>query len=51
MNSMNLSPDMFIKLKYAEIELEKVEMIKNRPNVNVDVMLGNATQMWDIKQK
>jgi hypothetical protein len=48
---MGLSSDAFIKLKYAEIELEKVEMIKNRPNVNVDVMLGNATQMWDIKQK
>ena len=48
---MGLSPDAFIKLKYAEIELEKVEMIKNKPNINVDVMLGNATQMWDIKQK
>lgn len=48
---MGLTSDAFIKLKYAEIELEKVEMIKNRPNVNVDVMLGNATQMWDIKQK
>ena len=48
---MGLSSDAFIKLKYAEIELEKVEMIKNKPNINVDVMLGNATQMWDIKQK
>jgi len=48
---MNLSPGDFIRLKYAEIELEKVEMIKNKPNINVDVMLGNATQMWDIKQK
>lgn len=51
MQAMNLSPDLFIKLKYAEIELEKVEMVKNRPNVNVDVLLGNSTQMWDIKQK
>jgi len=48
---MNLSSDAFIKLKYAEIELEKVEMIKNKPNINVDVMLGNTTSMWDIKQK
>lgn len=48
---MNLSPSDFIRLKYAEIELEKVEMIKNKPNINVDVMLGNATSMWDIKQK
>ena len=48
---MGLSPDAFIRLKYAEIELEKVEMIKNKPNINVDVMLGNATSMWDIKQK
>lgn len=51
MQAMNLSPDLFIKLKYAEIELEKVEMVKNRPNVNVDVLLGNSTQMWDIKQR
>jgi len=48
---MGLTPDAFIRLKYAEIELEKVEMIKNKPNINVDVMLGNATSMWDIKQK
>jgi hypothetical protein len=26
-------------------------MIKNKSNVNVDVMLGNSTPMWDIKQK
>ena len=51
MNSMGLSSDAFIKLRYAEIELEKVEMIKNKENVNVDVLLGNSTQMWDIKQK
>ena len=51
MMRMGLSSDAFIKLKYAEIELEKVEMIKNKPNINVDVMLGNATQIWDIKQK
>ena len=51
MHAMGLSPDSFIKLRYAEIELQKVEMIKNKSNVNVDVLLGNSTQMWDIKQK
>lgn len=49
MQAMNLSPDAFIKLRYAEIELEKVEMIKNKANVNIDVLLGNSTQMWNIK--
>lgn len=49
MQAMNLSPDAFIRLRYAEIELEKVEMIKNKSNVNIDVLLGNSTQMWNIK--
>lgn len=49
MQAMNLSPDAFIRLRYAEIELEKVEMIKNKANVNIDVLLGNSTQMWNIK--
>jgi hypothetical protein len=26
-------------------------MIKNKSNVNVDVMLGQTTPMWDIKAK
>lgn len=50
MKSMGLTPEAFIKLRYAEIELQKVEMIKNKENVNIDVLLGNSTQMWDIKQ-
>jgi hypothetical protein len=51
MKAMGLTADGFIKLRYAEIELQKVEMIKNKENVNIDVLLGNSTQMWDIKQK
>jgi len=52
MKSMGLSPDAFIRLRYAEIELQKVEMIKNKDNVDIDVLLGNSTQqMWDIKSK
>jgi len=51
MKAMGLNADGFIKLRFAEIELQKVEMIKNKENVNIDVLLGNSTQMWDIKQK
>jgi regulator of protease activity HflC (stomatin/prohibitin superfamily) len=49
--TMNLTAAQFIQLRGLELENQKIEMIKNKPNVNVDVMLGNTTPMWDIKQK
>jgi Fe2+ transport system protein B len=50
-NTMGFSPGQFIQLRALELENQKIEMIKNKSNVNVDVMLGNSTPMWDIKQK
>lgn len=52
-SEMNLTAEQFISLRALEIEKEKIEMIKGKDNVNVDVMLGssNAVNMWDIKKK
>lgn len=50
-NTMGFTPQQFIALRGLELENQKIEMIKNKQNVNVDVMLGNSTPMWDIKQK
>ena len=49
--TMNLSADQFIKLKALDVELQKIDMVKNKPNVNIDVMMGSSVPMWDIKQK
>lgn len=49
--TMGFTPQQFISLRALELENQKIEMIKNKNNVNVDVMLGNSTPMWDIKQK
>ena len=49
--TMGFTPAQFIQLRALELENQKIEMIKNKSNVNVDVMLGNSTPMWDIKQK
>lgn len=43
MNAMNLSPDQFIQLKY-------IEMIAAKPGANVDVMVGPATSMWNVRR-
>ena len=50
-NTMGFSPSQFIQLRALELENQKIEMIKNKSNVNVDVMLGQTTPMWDIKAK
>lgn len=49
--TMGFSPQQFIALRALELENQKIEMIKNKSNVNVDVMLGQSTPMWDIKAK
>ena len=49
--TMGFSPSQFIQLRALELENQKIEMIKNKSNVNVDVMLGQTTPMWDIKAK
>lgn len=49
--TMGFTPQQFIMLRSLELENQKIEMIKNKTNVNVDVMLGQTTPMWDIKAK
>ena len=49
--TMGFTPQQFIALRALELENQKIEMIKNKSNVNVDVMLGNTTPMWDVKAK
>lgn len=51
MLEMNLTADQFIMLRSLEMEMEKVEMVRNKQNVNVDVMFGNSNLVWDIKKK
>jgi len=49
---MGLSPEQFIALRALELENLKVEMVRDKPNVNVDVLLGNhSNSFWDIKKK
>jgi hypothetical protein len=44
MQEMNLSPAQFIQLKY-------IEMISNKKDANIDVLVGNGEQpMWNIRR-
>ena len=43
MESMNLSADQFIQLKY-------IEMVTNKDGANIDVMIGPATSMWNVRR-
>lgn len=43
MNSMSLNPDQFIQLKY-------IEMIANKEGANIDVMVGPAMSMWNVRR-
>ncbi|GHT45952.1 hypothetical protein AGMMS49965_23240 [Bacteroidia bacterium] len=47
--NLGLSGQEFIALKALDIEREKVEMVRGRENVNVDILMGNAANFWDIK--
>ena len=48
---MNLTADQYIRLRQIEIEKEKVEMIKNKNNVQIHMIMGNgdATPIYPIK--
>lgn len=49
--TLGLSANEFIQLKQLEITKEYVEILKNKPNINVDLMVnGGVTPMWDIKK-
>ena len=43
MNAMNLSAEQFIQLKY-------IDMIANKDGANIDVMVGPATSMWNVRR-
>ena len=44
MQEMNLSANQFIQLKY-------IEMIENKKDANIDVLIGGAeTSMWNIRR-
>lgn len=46
---MNLSAEQYIKLRALEIEKEKVEMIKNKENVKINMLMGNGAQpIYDV---
>ena len=47
----NLTADQYIRLRQIEIEKEKVEMIKNKNNVQIHMIMGNgdATPIYPIK--
>ncbi|GAP71324.1 hypothetical protein SAMD00024442_102_2 [Candidatus Symbiothrix dinenymphae] len=47
--NLGLSGQEFIALKALDIEREKVEMVRGRDNVNVDILMGTAANFWDIK--
>ena len=49
--TMNLTSAQFIQLKSIDIEREKVDMIRNKGNVNVTLFMGsgNATPFYNIK--
>lgn len=43
MSEMNLSPQQFIQLKW-------VETVAQKQGANIDVLVGPAEQMWNIKR-
>lgn len=49
-NEMGYTNAEYIQLRALEMEMSKVEMVRGKQNVNVDVMFGNAVNMWDIKK-
>lgn len=53
MNELGLTMEEFIKLRSLEIEKEKVEMVKNKPNVQIDLLMSGADHsvpMYDLRK-
>src|SRR5574344_641506 len=47
---MGLNPDEYIKLRSLEIEKEKVEMVRDKGNVKITLLMGNgATPIYNVK--
>lgn len=48
--AMNLTNDQYIQLRQIEIEKEKIDMIKNKNNVNIHMIMGgNPNTFYPIK--
>lgn len=43
---MGLNPDQYIKLRALEIEKEKVDMVRNKNNVNITMLMGGGAQPY-----
>ena len=47
---MNLTPEQYIQLRSVEIEKEKVDMVRNKRNVAITMLMGNsATPFYNVK--
>jgi preprotein translocase subunit SecD len=47
---MGLNPDQYIKLRQLEIEKEKVDMVRNKGNVSITMLMGNgALPMYNVR--
>ena len=47
---MNLTPEQYIQLRSVEIEKEKVDMVRNKRNVSINMLMGNGAQpFYNIK--
>ena len=48
---MGLNPDQYIKLRSVEIEKEKVDMVRNKGNVTITMLMGNDyTPIYSVKK-
>lgn len=47
---MGLTPEQYIRLRSVEIEKEKVDMVRNKQNVSVTMLMGNGAQpFYNVK--
>ena len=47
---MGLNPEQYIRLRSVEIEKEKVDMVRNKGNVKITMLMGNgATPFYNVK--
>ena len=47
---MGLNPELYIRLRSVEIEKEKVDMVRNKGNVKITMLMGNgATPFYNVK--
>ena len=48
--NINLTPEQYIQLRSVEIEKEIVDMVRNKRNVSINMLMGNGAQpFYNIK--